>query len=547
MPTDKAGKVDKANKIVLDGKSLTITELAEVTRRFAPVELAPACRENIEKVRLYIEENWMCEGAPPIYGFTTGLGKLKDTRIDPAQNDLFQRNIIMSHCGCVGDPLPEEVVRAAMLVRLNLFCRGVSGLRIETVDRLLEMLNRRVHPVVPALGSVGCSGDLAPLAHIVAAMTGYQRAEAFFEGERLPARTALERAGMSPTFDLKAKDALSLLNGTTVFTAYAALNVYDAYELVKIADITGSLSLEAMRGELGAFDPRYQEVGNHEGQAAVASNILKLVDGSTRCSDEARKVHLKNDITHPTWKPRVQDLLSLRCMPQVHGAVRDNLNYVAQSIKRELNSVTDNPLVFWNEENGLDFISGGNSHGEPTGFAMDILCMSMAELGNISERRIFALCDPCLSYGLPPMLAGEPVGLNCGYAVISCSAAAITSENKTLCFPSTADNISTKSSQEDHVSMAPWATRKARMVMTNLEKILGIETLIASQAIGITEKELPGFNLGRGTGAVYERIRKDLPGTDKDEYIPDQSGACISLVERRELLHAAESAAGDLV
>ena len=533
-------------KIALTGKDLTINELVRVTRSFAAAEIAPECRENIVKVRKYIEDNWMQEDAPPIYGFTTGLGKLKDARISPEQNDLFQLNIVKSHSGCVGNPLPEEVVRAAMLVRVNLFCRGVCGLRIETVDRLLEMLNKRVHPIVPMLGSVGCSGDLAPLAHIVAAMIGFERAEAMYEGERLPARVALERAGMTPTFELKAKDALSLVNGTTVFAAYAALNVHDAYELARMADITGSLSLEAMRGEFNAFDPRYQEVGNHQGQATAAANVLRLTKGSTRCSEKSRMVHLKNDITHPTYKPRVQDLLSLRCIPQVHGAVRDNLEYAAQTIERELNAVTDNPLVFWNDEGGLDFVSGGNSHGEPIGFAMDILCMSMAELGNIAERRIFALCDPCLSYGLPPMLAGEPAGLNCGYPVISCSAAAIASENKTLCFPSTADSITTKSSQEDHVSMSPWATRKARMVMDNLEKILGIETLIASQAISITEAELPGFRLGGGTGAVFARIREDFPGTERDEYMPDQSAACIALVEKRELLRAAEDAVGEL-
>lgn len=533
-------------RVVLNGRDLTIRDLVSVTRDFAAVEIATECRENIVRVRKYIEENWMREDVPPIYGFTTGLGKLKDARISPEQNDLFQLNIIKSHSACVGDPLPEEVVRAAMLTRVNLFCRGVCGLRIETVDRLLEMLNRRVYPVVPMLGSVGCSGDLAPLAHIVAVMIGFERAEAIYEGERLPARVALERAGMSPDFDLKAKDALSLVNGTTVFAAYAALNVHDAYELAKMADITGALSLEAMRGEFNAFDPRYQEVGNHDGQIVAAANILKLTNGSTRCSEESRMVHLKNDITHPTYSPRVQDLLSLRCIPQVHGAIRDNLEYAAYTIERELNAVTDNPLVFWNEKGDLDFVSGGNSHGEPIGFAMDILCMSMAELGNISERRIFALCDPCLSYGLPPMLAGEPAGLNCGYPVISCSAAAIASENKTLCFPSTADNITTKSSQEDHVSMSPWATRKARMVMNNLEKILGIETLIASQAISITEKELPGFHLGVGTGAVYERIREDFQGTEQDEYMPQQSESCIALVEKRELLRIAEKQIGRL-
>ncbi|MDR2946192.1 MAG: aromatic amino acid lyase, partial [Candidatus Adiutrix sp.] len=239
-------------------------------------------------------------------------------------------------------------------------------------------------------------------------------------------------------------------------------------------------------------------------------------------------------------------ILSLRCIPQVHGAVRDNLDYAAGIIEKELNAVTDNPLVFWNKDGGLDFVSGGNSHGEPIGFAMDIVAMSMTELGNIAERRLFAICDPCLSYGIPPMLAGEPAGLNCGYAVISCSAAAITSENKTLCFPSTADSLTTKSSQEDHVSMAPWAARKARHILTNLEKILGIETLIAAQAISLTEKELPGFTLGKGTAAAYARVKQDFPGTEKDEYMPNQSGACIRLIEQRELLKAAESAVGAL-
>lgn len=533
-------------KIILNGQDLTIDQLVAVTRNFAEVEIDPACRANIIKVRQWIEDNWMHPEAPPIYGFTTGLGKLKDSRISPEQSEIFQLNIIKSHSGQFGDPLPEEVVRAAMVVRVNLFCRGVCGLRMETVDRLLEMINKRVHPVVPSLGTVGCSGDLGPLAHIVGAMIGLEKAEAIYQGERMPAREALKKANMSETFTLKAKDALSLVNGTTVFAAYAALNCYDALTLAKVADITGSLSLEAMRGELNAFDPRYQVVGNHEGQATTAANVLRLTQGSTRCTEECRQVHLKNDITHSQYKPRIQDILSLRCMPQVHGAVRDNLAYAWDLISRDLNAVTDNPLVFWNEKGGLDFVSGGNSHGEPIGFAMDILCMSLAELGNLSERRIFALNDPCLSYGLPPMQAGEPIGLNCGYAVISTGAAALASENKTLCFPSTADNITTKSSQEDHVSMSPWATRKTRHVLQNLEKILGIETLIAAQSIHLTDKELPGFKAGTGTGAVLTRIYKDFPGTDRDEYMPDQSSACISLVESRALLHAAEKAVGPL-
>lgn len=311
------------SKVVLNGKDLTIDQLVAVTRDFAEVEIAPECRANIIKMRQWIEENWMHPDAPPIYGFTTGLGKLKDCRIDTEQSDAFQLNVIKSHSGQFGEPLPEEVVRAAMLVRVNLFCRGVCGLRMETVDRLLEMVNKRVHPIVPALGTVGCSGDLGPLAHIVGAMIGLEKAEAIYEGVRMPAREALRKAGLSESFTLKAKDALALVNGTTVFAAYAALNCYDALALAKMADITGALSLEAMRGELNAFDARYQVVGNHPGQATAAANVLQLASGSGRCTEDCRKVHLKNDITHNEYKPRIQDILSLRCIPQVHGAVRD--------------------------------------------------------------------------------------------------------------------------------------------------------------------------------------------------------------------------------
>ena len=535
--------------LMLNGESLTIRDTVRVARGTTgeyQVQISEDSRERIVRTREYIEKNWMTSDAPPIYGFTTGLGKLKDTRISPQDNERFQYNTIMAVCGGLGEPLPEDVVRAAMLIRVNLFCTGVCGIRIEAVDRLLEMLNRGVHPVVPTLGSVGCSGDLPPLAHIVSVMIGHERAEAFYQGKRMAARAALEAAGMEPEFTLKAKDALSLINGTTVFAGYAALNVHDAAELVKMADVTGALSLEAVRGELNAFDPRYQVVGRHPGQRDVAANILQLVQGSTRCTDEARMVHLKNDILHPEYSPRIQDVLSLRCMPQVHGAVRDNLAYVSQTIERELNAVTDNPLVFWNDAEQLDFCSGGNSHGEPIGFAMDILCMSIADLGNIAERRVFMLCDPTLSYGIPPMLAGEPAGVNCGYPVISCAAAALASENKTLSFPSTADSITTKSSQEDHVSMAPWAARKARMVLKNFEKILAIETLIATQAISMTEAEMPAFILGDGTRRAYEAVRREFSATNGDEYMPDQSGPCVRLVETRALLKAAEGPSGSL-
>ncbi|MCF7936213.1 MAG: aromatic amino acid ammonia-lyase [Synergistales bacterium] len=534
-------------KVVLTGKDLTIEEVVAVARENAQVSVAGECREEIRGVRDYIEEHWIRPDAPPTYGFNTGLGKLKDYTIDMEQNDQFQHNIVMSHCGCVGEPAGEDVVRATMLVRINAFCQGVSGLRLEVIDRLAEMLNRGVHPVIPLLGSVGASGDLAPLAHMTSVLIGHDRAEAFYRGERMAAPEALRRAGIAPVrFQLKAKDALALINGTTMFAGMAALACHDALELARQADVATALSLEAVRGELAAFDPRIQKVRRHPGQARVAENVRTLTAESTRTTEEARKVHLADDLMHPgPYKPRVQDLYSLRCMPQVHGSVRDNLDYVWQTIERELNAATDNPLVFRTESGEeLEFLSGGNFHGEPIAFAMDLLTVSLAELGNISERRTFSLTDPALSYGLPPMLSGSPTGLNYGYGIIACSASALASENKTLCFPATADTISTKAGQEDHVSMAPWATRKAVMVERNLEKMLGIEFLLAAEAVTLTEPELGRFRLGKGTQAVFDRIRADVEGTSADSYMPDQSGPLVSLVERREMLKAAEWAVG---
>ena len=533
--------------VVLDGNSLTIENVVKVAREGWKVAIAEQNRLEVQKVRQYIETHWTKDDAPPIYGFNTGVGKLKDMHISQEQNDLFQTNIILSHCGGVGEPASEEVVRATMLVRLNSCVQGASGLRMEVLDRLLAMLNRGVHPVVPILGSVGASGDLGPLSYIMAVLIGHHEAEALYKGKVMSAPEALAAAGIEPqVFQLKAKDALALVNGTTMFAAYAALNCYDAVSLAKQADVLCALSLEAMRGELGAFDPRIHIARRHRGQICCAENVRRLTENSTRVTVEARKVRLKYDALNPVYRPRIQDNYSLRCAPQVHGAVHDNLEYIYSTIELELNAVTDNPLVFWGENGQLDALGGGNFHGAPVGFAMDLLAVSMTDLGNISERRIFTLCDSNISYGLPPMLAGEPPGLNCGYSVISGAAAALTSENKTLSFPASADNVPTKSSQEDHVSMAPWATRKAHAVMKNLEKIFGIETLLAAQAISITEEHLGQFKLGKGTDAVFKEIRKVTPGTKKDEYVHKQAAPCVKLVEGRKLLKAAEAAVGPL-
>ena len=535
-------------KIILDGNTLTIEDVVKVAREFTQVEISKESREEITKVRKYIEENWMTPSAPPIYGFNTGVGKLKDFNISMDENDKFQNNIVMSHCGGVGEPASEEIVRATMVVRLNAFCQGVSGLRIEVVDRLLEMLNKGVHPVIPIQGSVGACGDLAPLAHMVSVLIGYEHAEAFYKGERMSASEALQKAGIYPIkYQLKAKDCLALINGTTMFAGMAALNMYDAGRLLKEVELSGALSLEAMRGEMAAFDERIHRVRKQKGQMDCASNVRKITKNSTRVTEDARKVHLKYDVLHPTYQPRVQDLYSLRCMAQVQGACRDNLYYAKEILEREINAATDNPLVFWNEHGELEFLSGGNFHGEPIAFAMDIIAMSLAELGNISERRIFSLCDSTLNYGLPPMLVGEPVGLNCGYPIISCAAAALASENKTLCFPASVDTIPTKSNQEDHVSMAPWACRKTKQIIDNLYQIIGIEYLLAARAIFVTEADLGQFSLGDGTKIIYKILRNEIPFKMDDSYMPAQSRPAIDIAKSGKMVKVVEDAIGELI
>jgi len=312
----------------LDGASLTIEDVVQIARHGAGVEIDPTCRGEIIRVRDYIEREWLSDGAAPVYGFNTGVGKLKDFAIAQADNDRFQLNIVLSHCAGIGEPAPQDVVRAMLAIRINAFCQGVSGLRIEVVDRLVEMLNRGVHPVVPLQGSVGASGDLAPLAHVVSGLIGHEAAEAWFEGERMSAPRALAKAGISPTsFALAAKDCLALINGNSLCAAMAALNIHDAERQARQADVAGALSLEAIRGELAAFDPRIHLARRQSGQIDVAANIRRIVAGSERTSEAARMVHLADDVIHPAYAPRVQDQYSFRCMPQVHGSCRDNLAY----------------------------------------------------------------------------------------------------------------------------------------------------------------------------------------------------------------------------
>jgi histidine ammonia-lyase len=536
--------------IELDGQSLTAAEVVAVARDRGPeVRLSEHSRARLNEAREYVESHWLKADAPPIYGFNTGVGKLKDSAIPLEEIELFQEMLINSHSSGVGEPLPQEVVRATLLLRTNAFARGYSGVRPELVERLLALLNRGVHPVIPEAGSVGASGDLAPLAHMAAAVVGHPQAEAFYHGQRMPALDALQAAGIAPIdFRLAAKEGLALINGSTVTLAVAVLAAHDAGQLLANAEIALALSLEAMRGELAAFDPRIHEARPHPGQGASAEIVRRLTEGSGRCAEDARQVALPDEGRLPaqTIAARVQDAYSLRCAPQVHGPVRGALAYIDQILAREINSATDNPLIFEGQD-GYEVLSGGNFHGQYLAQAMDLLAMVITDLGSICERRTYRLLDPTMSYGLPSNLVARLPGLNTGYSIAHCSMAALVAENKTLCWPASVDSIPTKSNQEDHVSNSTWCARKARRVVANVEQIVATEMLVAAQAISLTEPLLGQFVLGRGSAAAYETIRERIPAAlEGDRWLHADLVDALELVRQGRVLEAVQAEIGPL-
>lgn len=543
---------DTHTPVVLDGSSLTLAEVVGVARgdghgHWPQVSLSAEARRVTCEVRAYIEAHWLTDQAPPIYGINTGLGRLRDVRISAADFERYQTHIINSHSAGIGDPISEEQARALMVLRVNALSKGHSGLRVECLDRILAMLNAGVHPVIPSQGSVGASGDLAPLAHLVSVMVGHEHAEAYYQGRRMPAAAALAQAGLEPSFALKPKDVIALINGSTLALAIAVLAHADAVQLARTADLALALSMEAMRGELAAFDPRIQQARNSLAQEDCAANVRKLLAGSQRTTEAARQVRLPDEQrAGDRYVPRVQDAYALRCAPQVHGAARDSLQFAAGLLEREANAATDNPLVFADGKGGYDVISGGNFHGEPIGYAADLVAIAVAEIGSISERRSFRLTDPTMSYGLPLNLVGGELGLNYGFGIVHCSAAAIASENKVLCFPSVADSIPTKANQEDHVSMCTFSARKSAMVVRNTQMILGVEFICAAQGIDLATKTLSGFGLGTGTTRVFERFRGEVEATGEDHYQGRDMTAAHLLVQSGALLAVAEEAVGAL-
>lgn len=545
-----AVRQERTTDVVLDGVSLTVEDVVRVAygEPGAPVvEISAESRAKTIEVRTYVEENWLSADAPAMYGINTGLGRLMDVRVPVEDLDRFQQLIISAHCAGIGEPMTEPEVRALLLLRVNALSKGVSGIRIECLDRLLAMLNLGVHPIVPWQGSVGASGDLAPLAHLVSALIGHEKAEAYYQGVRMPAREALAAAGLEPEFKLAPKDVLAMINGSTISLASAVLSLFAAERLARTADVAHSLTLEAVRGERAAYDDRIHAARNADGQRESAENTRRLIEGSTRTTEDARRMPLPDEHrAGGAYKVRVQDAYSLRCAPQVHGAAREALKFARMLLTREANAATDNPLIFPNGEGGYEVLSGGNFHGEPIGYAADLISIAASELGAISERRSFRLTDPNLSYGLPLNLVGGQLGLNTGFSIVHASASAIASENKLLAMPSVVDSLPGKANQEDHVSMCTYSARKARQVIANVQAILGVEFILSTQAIDLGARTLNGFRLGEGTKAAYDAIRSTVPQTKEDIYQSEWMYAAQKLVAAGTVVEAVEEQIGAL-
>jgi histidine ammonia-lyase len=500
-------------RVVLTGDALTAAEVAAVARAGAEAVLDPGAKARMERSRAVVEQ-LVDEGAV-VYGVTTGVGALADRHIDRADAERLQENLLVSHAAGVGEPLPRDVVRAMLVLRANTLALGYSGARPIVAERLLDFLRLGIHPVVPAQGSVGASGDLAPLAHLALPLIGMGSVE--MGGHAMPALIALRETGLEP-LRLGAKEGLAVLNGTQLMSALGALLAVDADRLLRTASVAAAMSVEALLGTDVAFAEAYQAVRPHPGQVAVAAELRWLLREST-----LQRAH------HPS-RHKVQDPYSLRCVPQVHGAVRDALDYLGRVLAIEMNAATDNPLIFPNggvtdEATSATghghVISGGNFHGEPVALALDFAKLALAELGSISERRTALLLDPRLNGRLPAFL-GSDTGLEAGFMLLQYTAAALASENKALAHPASADSIPTSANQEDHVSMGPIAGRMARVVAEHVEQILAIELLCAARALDLRLEALPGTAPGRGVAAAHALIREVVrPWTADREPGPD--------------------------
>lgn len=505
-----------AAPLSIDGAHLTLQDLEDVAHEGRPVVLADAARDAVARARAVVDEA-VAKGAV-VYGVNTGFGNFADVVIPPGQLRQLQLNLVRSHAAGVGELLDDAETRALMLLRANVLAKGLSGVRPETLELLIGLLNASIHPAVPSQGSVGASGDLAPLAHLALALVGEGRCR-----EGMPVADALKRAGLAPV-TLEAKEGLALINGTQLMTAVAGLALAESWRLVRTADVAGALTLDALKGTDVAFEARIHAARPHPGQQLSAANLRLLLAGSA-----LRESHRDCG--------RVQDAYSLRCIPQVHGAVRDALDYVSRTIDVEMNAATDNPMVF--AETG-EMLSGGNFHGEPVALAADMLAIAMAELGAISERRIERLVNPTLS-GLPAFLTKDG-GLQSGLMIAHVTAAALASENKTLAHPASVDSIPTSANKEDHVSMGVTAARKAARVAINTRRILAVEVLAACQAL---EFHRP-TETSRALEAVHRRVRADVAPYEQDRVLSGDIEDLAETIRWGALVDAAAAICGTL-
>ena len=490
--------------VVLIPGEVTLAQLERIYRDGVPARLDPATAPGIARAAARIAA--IAAGNEAVYGVNTGFGKLASIRIGAADTATLQRNLILSHCCGVGDPLPDAVVRLIMALKLVSLGRGASGVRPQVTTLLEEMLARGVLPVIPGQGSVGASGDLAPLAHMAAVMMG--EGEAVVAGVRLPGRSALAEAGLSSVV-LAAKEGLALINGTQVSTALALAGLFGAHRAAQAALVTGALSTDAAMGSSAPFHPEIHRLRGHRGQIDAGATLAALLEGS-----EIRESHLEGDT-------RVQDPYCIRCQPQVDGAALDLIRQVGRTLEVEANAVTDNPLVLTDDS----VVSGGNFHAEPVAFAADILALALSEIGAIAQRRIALLVDPTLSFGLPAFLAAEP-GLNSGLMIAEVTSAALMSENKQMTHPASVDSTPTSANQEDHVSMACHGARRLLRMVENLNGILGIEALTATQGI---EFRAP-LATSPGLSGVMEVVRAVVPTLTQDRYMAPDLAAAAALV-----------------
>jgi histidine ammonia-lyase len=520
----------------LDGDHLSIPQVYDLAYNGARVQLAADAARRIQKARNLIER-WVANGET-VYGVTTGFGEFANVRIELNDLEQLQENLILSHAAGAGEPLPKEIVRAMMVLRINALAKGHSGVRLSTVKLLMEMLNGDIVPVIPSQGSVGASGDLVQLAHLVLAMMGRGKVfkkekknidEGSFKTEN--SASALKRNGLTPV-RLTAKEGLALINGTQMMTAYAALAVHQAKQLTKLADIAAAISTEALRGSDTPFDKRIHRLRPYKGQQAVAENLRRMMQGSSM-----RESHRFSD-------HRVQDAYSIRCIPQVHGASRDAIEYVYDKVSIEINSANDNPLIF--PDDGVH-LEGGNFHGQPMALAMDFLAIALSEFANISERRTERLVNGSLS-GLPRFLT-EKGGLNSGLMIAQYTAASLVSENKVLAHPASVDSIPTSANQEDHNSMGSISAQKAWRVLKNVQTVLAIELLCACQGLDFARKlhDTKELTAGAGTEAAYQFIRTHVEHLERDRIVHTDIQILLQLVLKASVQQTVEDAIGILL